>query len=49
MAELSRLVDKNASPNHPNFKATPKSSWCEDFGMWNGKVLFAVQACTKCA
>ena len=47
------LIDKNASQNPPNVKSMPKSSWSEDFvnalTLWNGKVLFAVKACKKCA
>jgi hypothetical protein len=33
MANFCTLMDKNTSPNHPNIKAMPKSSWCEDFGI----------------
>ena len=43
MANFCAFITKNASPNHPNVKTLPKSSWCEDFGnaltfWWNGSV-----------
>jgi hypothetical protein len=47
------LAEKNTSPNHPNVKAMPKFSWCEDFGIvltfLYGNVWVAVKACKKCA
>ena len=53
MAKFCMLIDKNTSPNHPNVKAMPKSSCCEDFGIaltfMYGKVWIAVKACKKCA
>jgi hypothetical protein len=53
MADFCTLVDRNASPNHPNVKACAKSSWCDDFAhvltLWNGEVLVAVKVCKNCA
>jgi hypothetical protein len=50
MADFCTLVDK--TPNHPNKKTMPKSSWCEDFGIaltfLYGKEWIAVKACKKC-